>query len=118
MQAPYRFTLAILAGLVTAFFLVAGIEFIGHRIYPPPADVDISNVERFAAYEQFAAYGKELPVGALLIVIAAWLTATFSGRLIAWVIAGSRPMLVAGSTATVEKSLGSNPRRGAAEFKR
>ncbi len=90
MNAPLRFTLAVLAGLVTAVLLIAGIEFMGHRIYPPPADLDISNIE------QFAAFVNELPVGALLIVIAAWLTATFIGGLVACVIAGSRPMLVAG----------------------
>ncbi len=84
-----RKILAVVAGLVTGFVLVASIEAIGSIFYPPPAGLDMANTE------QMGAYIKTLPTEAYLFVLAAWTIATFGGGLVACLIAKSRPKLFA-----------------------
>ncbi len=84
-----RKILAVVAGLVTGFVLVACIEGIGYIFYPPPADLDMTNTEQMSNYIQ------TLPTGAFLFVLAAWLIATFGGGIVAWLIAKDKPMMFA-----------------------
>lgn len=90
MSNAIRYPLAAIAGIVTAFLFVMGIEAAGHTLYPPPAGLDVSNP---AAIRE---YMKVIPPGALLFVLASWLVAPFAGGVVAARIAGSRPMLFAG----------------------
>ncbi|MGI8672468.1 MAG: hypothetical protein ACR2LU_07645 [Luteitalea sp.] len=85
-----RSTLAIVAGLVIAFGLVATIEAIGHAIYPVQA-FDADDPERIRAAMA------SLPLGALVIVVAAWWIASFTGGAIAAALARHRPLLHAGA---------------------
>lgn len=90
MHPIARNVLAVIAGLIVAFALVAGIEALGHIVYPVPAGLDFSKPEKVQEYVQ------GLPLGALLFVLAAWIVATFVGGLIAALIARTRPLLFSG----------------------
>jgi hypothetical protein len=90
MSNPIRFTLAVVAGAISAFILVWAVDAIGHQFYAPPVGLDLSDTD------QLGQYIAGLPVGAFLFVLLAWVVATFVGGLVACVIAGTRPLLFAG----------------------
>ncbi len=69
--------LVVLAGIVISAIVIGVIEFIGHQVFPPPADLDITNKEMMA---DFIA---NLPLGALLFVVGAWLIGPLVGSFIA-----------------------------------
>ena len=70
--------LAVVGGLVVAFALIMVIELVGNSIYPPPAGIDVSDIDELgAAMEQ-------VPTGSLLFVLLAWVVGTVCG---AWVAA-------------------------------
>ena len=85
-----RRILAVAAGILSAFALVAIIEAIGHMVYPPPPDLDMTDSAAMAAYM------KTLPIGAFLFFLAAWVIATIGGGLLACFIAKEKPMVFAG----------------------
>jgi hypothetical protein len=72
---------AVIAGLISAFVLVAGAEGIVHVMYPPPPG---TNMEDFEQVKRFVA---ALPVTAYVLVLAGWLIATFVGTWLAAKIA-------------------------------
>ena len=78
---------AIGAGILVAFTFVAFIEYIGHLVYPVPDDLDLQNQD---AFKKFVA---DLPLGALLFVIAAWVIGAVGGSIVAGVIAGQPTMI-------------------------
>jgi hypothetical protein len=90
-----RVVVAALVGVITALVLVVGIEAVGHRLYPTPAGIDLSDPD------QLRRYVDGLPVGAFLIVLASWVVATFVGGLVAAMVATSHPHLLAGSIGVV-----------------
>lgn len=63
----------IMAGVFAAGLVVFIVEMAGHKIYPVPADLNYNDKEALAAHV------KSLPVGALLWLIAAWLSGSFCG---------------------------------------
>lgn len=73
MNPAVRTILAVLCGLVVAVLSVAGIELIGHMVYPTASQVDLSSPEAMRAFMQ------TVPVGALSFVLAAWIVGTFVG---------------------------------------
>lgn len=75
-----RTILAAVAGLVAMALSVVAIESIGHVLYPPPADTDLSNPEVLKALMP------SLPVMALVFVILAWAVGAFVGAVIACLI--------------------------------
>ena len=79
-----RYVLAYLAGALVAGFVVAGIEALGHAVYPPPAGLDPSDLE------QLKAMVATLPVGAFLFVLSAWAAGAYAGGLVAARIAPAR----------------------------
>lgn len=85
-----RAVVAVVAGLATAIVLIAVIEAIGHTFYPMPADLD-----PFSPHPAIRAEVREfmvnLPVGAFLFVLGAWLAGTFVGGWVAAYIAAARP---------------------------
>lgn len=81
--------IAVLLGIIVAFSLVALIESIGHRVYPPPPGYDLSDAAQLAEYMQL------IPLGALFFVLAAWTVAALGGGLIACRIAGEKPLVYA-----------------------
>ena len=80
---------AALAGIVTAFVMIMLIEKLGHIIYPPPADLDVSNPDVMRPYIA------TLPFLALLFPMIAWVVATFSGTVVACKIGTANPLLFA-----------------------
>ncbi len=60
-----------------------------HAIYPPPADIDFSNVEAVAAYID------ALPLAALLFVVVAWFIGSAGGTYAACRIGEARPLIFA-----------------------
>ncbi len=99
MKGMLRSILAVFTGAVVAVVLVAGCEFIGQRIFPPPADVKklFDDPAAFQALMKdpaaMSALMEKLPPGALLAVIVAWGVAAFGGSWLAtWFAARlSRP---------------------------
>jgi hypothetical protein len=76
-----RTILGAVVGLVLAVVTIMLVELAGHRVYPPPAGLDpmvTADMARIMA---------TLPVGAMLIVVAAWLLGAFDGGLVAALIA-------------------------------
>lgn len=97
-----RMILGILAGTVVAVACVAGIEAIGHGLYPPPPGLDPTNprdIDRLMSV---------MPVMALVFVVAAWFVAALAGAVTAnlvakngsagWIVA---LLVVAGGVATM-----------------
>lgn len=84
-----RSILAVIAGLVLGVVLIAVVEFIGHYVYPPPADLDMTNSE---ALKNLIA---NAPVGALLFVILAWAIGSFGGGWLASRIAQKSHVMLA-----------------------
>jgi sorbitol-specific phosphotransferase system component IIBC len=71
-----RAILAIVAGCVLSLLVVAGVDTLGHMIYPPPAGADLRDP---AAMRVIIA---EMPFGAFVIVVSGWILGAGLG---AWV---------------------------------
>lgn len=97
-----KIVLGVAAGLVVAFLCVMGIETVGHSLYPPPPDTDLSNpahLERLMA---------TIPSGAWAFVVGAWFVGALLGAwtanaiakrgLAGWAVA---LLVVAGGVATM-----------------
>jgi pimeloyl-ACP methyl ester carboxylesterase len=74
---------AVIVGVIVAFLIVAGVEGIAHKIYPPPPG---TNMQDMAQVKAFVA---TLPLSVLLIVLAGWLLGTFVATWLAARIAGT-----------------------------
>lgn len=72
---------AIIAGLLSAFITIFVLEKVSHIIYPLPEGIDLNNPE---AVKELM---KNAPIGALLIVLGAWILGSFDGAMIAHLIA-------------------------------
>ena len=85
-----RTLLAALAGLATAFITIWLVEFAGHALYPPPPGIDPANTADMGRLIGI------LPMGALLMIVVAWVVGAFDGGFVAALLAGSaRPRLAA-----------------------
>ncbi len=76
-----RMILGIVAGIVVAVACVAGIEALGHLIYPPPPGLDPTNprdIDRLMSM---------VPMMALVFVVVAWFVGALAGALVANLIA-------------------------------
>lgn len=90
MPIALRYALAVIAGAVVAFAVITAVEAVSHLLFPPPAGLDFGDPEQVHAYMQ------TVPSAALLLVLAAWLLATFAGGWVACKIAGRHPRVFAG----------------------
>lgn len=84
-KAILQFVLGALAGLVTMFFVIGGIEWVGQRIYPPPAGLNPHVPEQMG---QILALS---PVAALAIVVVAWIAGSFAGGWVAAMVSRAWP---------------------------
>lgn len=82
MPALLRTTLALLAGVVVTFFTISAVEQLGHIFYRAPAGLDWQDSSAVSAYL------KQLPAGALLLVLVGWLLGIFTGLTAATMLAG------------------------------
>jgi hypothetical protein len=89
-----RAVVAVVAGLIAAIVLIAVIEAVGHSYYPVPGHLDpfSPDPEVQAEFRNFVA---NLPLGALLFVLGAWIVGTFAGGWVAAYVAAVRPAVFA-----------------------
>jgi hypothetical protein len=73
MPSLQRSVIAVVVGCLAAFFHIGAIESLNYLLYPPPAGLDPAKPETLVAYM------KEIPPGALLVVLLAWVVGTFAG---------------------------------------
>ena len=90
MSQPFRYVLAVVAGVIAAFIVVWAIESVSHAVYPPPEGLDLTDRAALRTYVD------GLPVGALLFVLIAWIVATFVGGVVSCFIARERTIVFAG----------------------
>jgi hypothetical protein len=74
----------VVSGVIVGGLLVYSVEAAGHMVYPPPAGLDAKNAEAMKSYVS------QLPVGAFLFVLAAWIAGAFGGAFTAAKIAARR----------------------------
>ncbi len=88
-----RNVLGFVAGFLVAGTLVGIIEGIGHQVYPPPAGMDPNDPESIKAYMA------QIPTGALLFVLIAWVLGTLGGAYVATRVAHQSPRICAACVA-------------------
>jgi len=84
-----RAVLGAIAGIITAVVTVMLMNWLSHSIYPPPAGIEIMDTDAMNAYLATA------PIGALAIVLAGYLLATFNGVFVACLIGRIQPFFYA-----------------------
>lgn len=85
-----RTILGAVVGLVVAVLTIMLVEFAGHQAYPPPPGLNPMVTEDMAKILQ------TLPLGAMLLVVAAWVIGAFDGGFVAaWIARGNRPRVAA-----------------------
>ena len=97
-----RALLAVIAGIAVSALTIGLLESIGHSMYPPPEGLD-----PYGDPEGFAVAVKQMPTGALAVVLLAWAMGTFIGAWLAARIVG-RPfygLLVGGVMMLDRKSV-------------
>lgn len=72
-----RTVLGVVAGLVAMFVVILVVEFLGAQLFPPPAGVDMRDPDALAAAMT------QMPMGALAIVVVAWVLGAFAGGWVA-----------------------------------
>lgn len=72
---------AIVAGVVVAMLVIAGVEAVGHAIFPPPEGLDLARAENRARMMEV------IPFEAKLAVVAAWFVGSLAGACAAIAIA-------------------------------
>lgn len=77
------------AGVVIAVLAVWLVQMIGHAVYPPPAGLDVNDMEAMKDYVA------ALPLGALLFVIASYFVGTLAGTCAACAIGTMLPRVFA-----------------------
>lgn len=82
MKKPVRSILAVVVGMLVAFVIIALVQVVGMRVYPPPAGMDLTNPESIQAAMA------QVPLGALLFVLLAYAAGSVAGG---WVAARFAP---------------------------
>lgn len=90
MNKSIRNLLACLAGVITAFIVMMVLELIWLGLFPLPEGVVASDTEPFHIWFQ------NLPITALLFILAMLMIGAFLGGWVSCIISRSRPLLFAG----------------------
>lgn len=93
-----RSLLAVVAGLVVAMIVIAGVEAVGHAVFPPPTGLDPTRAADQAQFMEL------LPLEAKLAVVLAWFLGSLAGTSVA--IAIARRVLPAWIVAVAIAALG------------
>lgn len=83
MRSALRSVIAVLGGAVVGMFVIAGIEYISTLAFPPAIGLDPRNAD------DRARIAAEAPLGAQLLVIAAWTIGSFIAAYVATKLARS-----------------------------
>ena len=78
-----------LAGVLIAMLSVWLVQKIGHAVYPPPANLDLNDLEAMKSYVG------GLPIGAFLFVVASYFIGTAVGTCVACAIGTMLPRIYA-----------------------
>jgi hypothetical protein len=81
--------IAIAGGVIAGAIIVALVEWVGHRMYAPPPGMDFSDPDAVRAMM------KDIPRGALAMVLVAWALGAFVGGWVAAHFAKSSPVRAA-----------------------
>jgi len=81
--------LAGIVGVVLAGSIIMIVEMVGHTLFPPPPDLDFSDVDAMRTYVS------TLPAGAFLFVVLAWNLGAFGGTLGACKIGNAKALTFA-----------------------
>ena len=84
-----RDVLGAVVGVAIAVLTVMLFEWISHTAFPPPPDLDVKSSEALSAYIASA------PIGAILLLLAGYIVATFDGTFIAIWIGRAKPFVFA-----------------------
>ncbi len=84
-----RNVLAGIAGVLVAGGLIVIVEMAGHSMYPPPPDLDFTDMDAMRAYVS------TLPVGAFLFVACAWGIGSLGGTFAAAKIGNASALIYA-----------------------
>jgi MFS family permease len=88
--------LAVIAGLISAFVLIALIQYVSFLVYPPPEGFDYKNEEAMRQLIQ------SMPVGAFGMLILAYAVGSFVGGLVAGKVSGrTQPAIILGVVLTI-----------------
>ena len=82
MNPVIRSVLAVVVGMLSAFVMIALVQVIGVRVYPPPTGMDPTNLESMKAVMA------RIPLGALLFVLLSYTAGSVAGG---WVAARFAP---------------------------
>ena len=88
-----RNVLGFVAGFLVAGTIVGIIQAIGHQVYPPPPGMNPNDPESIKAYMD------QIPTGALLFVLGAWILGTLGGTFVATLVAQQAPRMAAAAVA-------------------
>lgn len=72
-----RTLIAVIAGAVVMWITVTGLEFASHALFPPPAGLDPTS------QADLARMISTMPVGALAMLVVAWVAGAFTGGFVA-----------------------------------
>jgi hypothetical protein len=86
MNRMFRSLVAVVAGVVASFVIIAVVEFVSNRVFPTPPGTDLNNPQalRDAA--------SRVPTGAMVLVMTGWGLGTFVGAWLAARISGWSPV--------------------------
>lgn len=84
-----RTVLGVLAGLATMFLVIMVVELLGAQLFPPPQGLDMHDPQALA--DAMA----QMPLGALAVVVAAWVLGAFAGGWVAAKVAVGYPRVAA-----------------------
>lgn len=84
-----RDVLGAITGIAVALLTVKLFEWISHMVYPVPTDIDLTSTAAMADHMASA------PPGALILVVAGYIVATFDGTFIAAWIGRAKPFTFA-----------------------
>ena len=93
---------ALLGGLVVALILVFVLEMVSHLVYPPPAGLDFNDTNAVLAYM------KEIPTGALVLVLIGHFIALLVGCVVGLLIANAEKRIAYGVTVAFIGLVGMN----------
>jgi hypothetical protein len=95
-----RNIVSVVAGIIASAVLIAIVEVISHKIYPPPTGIDFNNKEVLKELMN------TMPKGALLMVILAHAIGTFGGGVVTALIATEKRIMFSAITGGVVLIMG------------